>query len=518
MDDNGPHRLGGILLAGLAGATALLAFQPIGWWPIAWVCLVPLLPAGVPDAWNDRLARGYAFGVAFFGGGLAWLPESIGRFAGFSVAASWGATGVIVAFLALFPAVFTYLVGAVGCPRWRLLAFAPSLWVVLEVVRAQAWGGLPWLDLAATQVAGPLAAWLPLVDSTGVTALVVLINAGFALLAGSLRGVSPHALQRFGLVAPVVLVAALGLATFAVTDLTWVRPSGPTIPIGMVQAGRDDAHALTQRQASDMAATYRRLAKSVLPPARLVVLPESAVQTGLGQWREAFEAELDEGRAFLIGAAEKTLGGDRYNSAFLIHEQGRGRYRKQRPVPIGESRPPWLVAGWIDGGGPASGTVLPGDRPLPLVFSGLEIGPLICWEVRFPAIAMQQTVHGANLLINPANESWLQSQSAQSRSLAAARLRAAATGRPLVRVTNAGLSAVIGPSGAIQARIPTGGPWARVARVQPTDGQTPASVWRAYSNLPLVALGVILVTPLFGAGCRPEPNPSPGKCHGHPTY
>jgi len=79
----------------------------------------------------------------------------------------------------------------------------------------------------------------------------------------------------------------------------------------------------------------------------------------------------------------------------------------------------------------------------------LRYGPAICYEIVFPQIARQQTLHGAEVLVTITNDAWYDGTSAPRQHLNQARLRAVETDRYLLRAGTTGISAFVDPAGRI---------------------------------------------------------------------
>ncbi|MEF8943655.1 MAG: nitrilase-related carbon-nitrogen hydrolase, partial [Desulfohalobiaceae bacterium] len=180
----------------------------------------------------------------------------------------------------------------------------------------------------------------------------------------------------------------------------------------------------------------------------------------------------------------------------LFKDSGKARYRKQRLVPIGESRPPWIVAPFVGPVGETGNHVLPGRIRSPLEWQGTQFGPLVCWEIRFPGVVTDHLLAGTDILVNPANESWLDSDIAKQRSLAVARMRAAETGRMLLRIANWGLSAVIGPRGEILARLSGREPFAEVMQIKTYEGNTPYMALGLENRLRALSFLLLFIGPV----------------------
>lgn len=467
-----------------AGAVALLSFEPFGYYPFAWCCLAPLLLAAARPR-RRRFVDGYLFGLAFFGIGLSWLPPSIASFMTLTPIMALFGYAIIVGFLALFPAVFVLLSGFVLDTRIRCLLFAPALWIALEAIRFSAWGGLPWLSLAATQVDGPLAAWLPIVGEAGVNGLIVVINGSISLWFESLRG-------RVGKQAALTTFCGIATLTVAASVVRPVTPAFGSARVGIVQAAVPGSHTIDAEQHELLALDYRRLVTRAAESADLIVLPEAAVYESAGHWIASLDPIVTTGTHVLVGVLEDTPGGSRYNSAMLIDADGASSYRKQRLVPIAEYRTWWLPPMLV--GPDAPPPILDGRGSAVLDWNGTRIGASICWEIFFGHVISNSVRDGAELIVNIANESWILSDTAHARSLAVARMRAAELGRTLVRVVNRGTSAIIGADGTVQQQHAAATPLSVTANVPLHRGLTPYLHGNVDTVLRIAALAILIIT------------------------
>ncbi len=168
----------------------------------------------------------------------------------------------------------------------------------------------------------------------------------------------------------------------------------------------------------------------------------------------------DAATYFLIGAPLMPDGTEEFrNSALFISPAGKllGHYGKQQLVPLGESVPFWdfrpveiffsevlnLTQGWGRG---TEYTLF----TLPLsTGETLRFGVPICFEDAFPDLCRRFIKSGAELWFNLTNVSWSRRKSAEVQMLVAARFRCIENRRVMVRATNGGVTAVIGPKGEI---------------------------------------------------------------------
>jgi apolipoprotein N-acyltransferase len=80
----------------------------------------------------------------------------------------------------------------------------------------------------------------------------------------------------------------------------------------------------------------------------------------------------------------------------------------------------------------------------------VRAGVFICIESAYPSIARRFTDEGADALINISNDGYLGPTAVMRQHLANAVFRAVENGRPLLRVTNTGITAFITPAGEVQ--------------------------------------------------------------------
>jgi apolipoprotein N-acyltransferase len=96
------------------------------------------------------------------------------------------------------------------------------------------------------------------------------------------------------------------------------------------------------------------------------------------------------------------------------------------------------------------GDFTPGDKYTVMPVADHRAGVFICIESAYPWIARRMTNEGADVLINISNDGYLGPTAVMRQHLANAIFRAVENGRPLLRVTNTGLSALIRPDGYVE--------------------------------------------------------------------
>jgi apolipoprotein N-acyltransferase len=89
-----------------------------------------------------------------------------------------------------------------------------------------------------------------------------------------------------------------------------------------------------------------------------------------------------------------------------------------------------------------------------LLANGHHRLPLICFEIAFPDQLAANFTDETNILLTVSNDSWFGDSHGPHQHLEIARMRALEFGRPLLRATNNGVTAIVDHQGNIQARLP----------------------------------------------------------------
>jgi apolipoprotein N-acyltransferase len=104
----------------------------------------------------------------------------------------------------------------------------------------------------------------------------------------------------------------------------------------------------------------------------------------------------------------------------------------------------------------------------------------------------------AAMLVNVSNDAWFGNSLAPHQHLEMARMRARETGRPMLRATNTGISAIIDHNGRITRQSPQFEIAVVTGAVTPMQGATP---YVLMGNTPIVILSVVCLL-LCRFACR----------------
>ena len=456
-----------VVLALFSALLLILAFPNFEVWPLAWTALVPiLLVASSKHSWPAFFA-GWIFGIVFFYCTCYWLTYSMINFGGFPTPVAYAALLPGAFVIGIFPAFFTYAL-AKAVRAWSSIALflAPIMWVAFEWSRLQCTGQL-WNAIGYSQAYHP-----PMIGAArfgGVYAvgfLIVLVNAAVAFVILERR-------RRAFLVAIAASIAA-GLIVFGTDRLN--KPSAanteahvvaiqPNVPMALVKSVTE-MRQLTEHHFEVSEQALNKLPEDGKP--RLVIWPESPMYFSYGSdglLRERIANFAKQHHTFVLLNSQEVAPNDGlYNSAVLINEEGGlvSQYDKIRLLPFGEYVP---LPRWLPGAGLI--TAIVGDFTPGTEYRQMQIGPIragafICIESAYPNIARQFARDGADVLINISNDGYLGPTAVLRQHLANAVFRSVENGRPVVRVTNTGITAFITPRGEVIDATPTYRPDVRV--------------------------------------------------------
>jgi apolipoprotein N-acyltransferase len=130
-------------------------------------------------------------------------------------------------------------------------------------------------------------------------------------------------------------------------------------------------------------------------------------------------------------------------------------YVKRHLVPFGEYFPvPSFIRSWMRLMSLPYTDALPGEPDQPLIaVAGEKAAITICYEDVFGAEQLRYLPE-ATLLVNVSNDAWFGDSIAPHQHLQIARVRAAETGRYMLRTTNTGMTAVIDARGRVTGTVP----------------------------------------------------------------
>lgn len=461
----------GQLLLFLFGAMTTLTFAPFGLYFLMPVVMLPAMFVWVFTPPRASAKLSFWYGAGLFLSGTYWLYISIHVF---GQAPLWVAMLIMVG-LVLIMSAYCAAAGwiisrlAEGSAR-RLLFVGPAAWVTIEWLRGWLMSGFPWLAAGYSQIDSTLAGWVPLVGVYGASVVTVLSSA--ALLGAVIEKGRARWLYAGTVILPWVVGAAL-------QPIQWTEATDGSLRTTIVQGGVSQDRKWAADEFKPTLELYRN-ALLEYHDSDLVIWPEVAipstidqVERYIGEWQSDIQSQP---RTLLFGILERDLESRKvFNSVVMLNGHDRQIYRKRHLVPFGEYFPvPDFVRKWMRLMSLPTSDMSAGDEDQPLLeaLSGDKMAVAICYEDAYGAEQLY-ALPEASVLINVSNDAWFGDSIAPHQHLEIARMRALEAGRYVVRATNNGVSAFIGPKGELLDTAPQFEYAAITMDIIPHTGATP---------------------------------------------
>jgi apolipoprotein N-acyltransferase len=491
--------------SGLLLAAALPnEFIPYGTPLIAPIALIPVFYALLRSRRiRDSIRIGVIFAVISTGLSNYWL-------ANFGEFAVWTIGGPIIGYSLYNSLLFPVLQRIMQPPvRAERIFVAAAAWAGYEFLKSVGFLGYPW-----GLISYPAGVFLPLVqhvDVTGVWALSFLFAATNLLGAELLyhrervgRGSGPNerveiptlanelAARQYDVEIAAIskglilrstgfcLVLLTIMMAYGYRSLTRTVPVRAELELVMVQNNTDSWERGNEEPSLLVAQRLSRRGLRELSPVEpdLIVWSETLLRRPYARDRQYYRSfpANDPLAAFIAEAGVPLLTGGphvarygedwlSYNSTLLINPQGEleQHYGKRQLVPFAENIPFWefqsvrnffrevvgIYGTWTPGPEITLFEVALQNRDTPLRFA-----TPICFEDAFSGVARAMVREGAEVLINLTNNSWSQTNSAQTQHFVAAQFRAVEMRTTLIRSSNSGLSTIVDPHGRRVLELP----------------------------------------------------------------
>jgi apolipoprotein N-acyltransferase len=446
--------------------------------------------------------------------GFNWVTYTVHEFA----KVNWFVSGIGMILFALLGHVFVPVAGMLWFWSRKLwLGSARLSFALMAVFTALAelyvpmlfkWNfGYSWYGAGL-----PVYQWAEFIGFTGLSMLTILTNL-LVLFAWRKRA---QTVGKLGLTA--ILIVFLGLNGGGIWLKNRLPKPDASLSALMVQADISNLEKQAMERGNGFRAEilkkYLQVTEEGLaqnPAIDFVMWSETAFPSLLGpEFNESVYAQ--ELRNFLqahrVGLITGAYGKDDKsglitNSLFAIDKKGtvtEPHYSKTNLLALGEYIPGEETFPWLRAMLPMVGHFGRGPGPtLLLNFNGYAMGPQVCYESLFPEFSKGLADLGAQFIVNVTNDSWYGTWQEPYQHLYMTLARGIEFRRPVLRVTNTGVSTASLANGEVLTLSPTDGRWTGVYRIvyrtQPQTtfyqrhfGLMPGLLWSAL--VVLLATGV----------------------------
>jgi len=447
----------------LLGLALVFCYAPFSYYALIAIILPTWLYTLQGKSPKSAAKQGFVFAFGWFAAGISWVHVSIDQFGGLPLAISILLMILLCLYLALFLALACYLSARFSVNKQLNLWLLLPIWLLAEFLRGVFLTGFPWLTLGYSQIDSPLAAFAPVIGEKGLSALVILLSISLVYIVKNK--------QRYLHSTLIVIVA---MSALILNKASWVAPTGKTVTTAIVQGNIEQDLKWSPEQAWPTMLKYLDLTRKNYP-ADIIIWPESAITAVEPSTQAQDFLDIAQSSALLNNSAiisgiidydlnnrhyynnlvvmgkysqDDKLGGYQYNNS--------NRYAKHHLLPIGEFIPfadllrPIAPLFNLPMSSFSRGDYVQSN----LVANGYHLLPLICFEVAFAEQLSANFSDQTDLLLTVSNDAWFGDSHGPHQHLEIVRMRALEFGRPFLRATNNGITAVVNHQGEIIKQIP----------------------------------------------------------------
>lgn len=473
-------------MAVIVGACTTLAFAPYN---LAFIAILsPLLLLLLLSGQSTKRAKwiGYSWGLGQFATGISWVHISIDTFGGMPKIASVFLMSLLIAYLAIYPALWAYSLNRFfkkNSPSRFLLA-APALWVISEWLRGVVFTGFPWLSLGYSQINSPLANVAPIGGVETISLIIILVSGAMAYALSAKK-------WSYLLLAALIIGLGQGLSY-----VHWVQVNpAKNTKITLVQGNISQKLKWVPKYRWPTIERYTNLTEQHWD-SDIIIWPEAAIpafETEIPDYLSALDKLAKEhGTAIITGIVNQNTDQKYYNSVLTLGDNEQGayrfdltqRYNKHHLLVFGEYVPfehylrelaPFFNL-------PMSSFTEGAYLQPNIIAHGMHLVAALCYEIIFAEQLRDNLTSQTDFILTLSNDAWFGDSIGPLQHMQIAQMRALEFGKPLIRATNNGITAVTDHLGQIIKSLPQFEIGTLTVTLSPTTGTTP---YRQFGSVPL---------------------------------
>lgn len=494
-----------ILFALVSGSIAVFAFAPFHIWALSLLSYLGLIALFVDLAPKRAAAIAFFWGLGFFGAGVHWIYISLLQYGNLSPVIAIFIVLLFSCYLSLYPALFAYLVQRLSKPYSfiQLVVTVPVIWQLTEFLRGWILNGFAWLELGYSQLNSPLHVLIPVGGILFLNLLIPLL-CGLILYLFHHRNAWHRRDYLLGITGTMLFIGLLVSLSFVSWTQTDPRRHAN---FALIQGNVKQSIKWNPNQLTTTLQDYDRLTQQNLPDSDIIIWPEAAV-TDTEFSQQNYLKTLDkQARHFhhsiALGIIDRQFVGNRariYNSLIVLGNKTpyqypeQNRYNKRHLVPFGEYVPLRQILSPLAHllNIPMASMSAGQNKQPQLYIRGFHFATVICYEIILPELVWSAYTPDTDFILTVSNDSWFGNSIAPWQHLQMAQARALELGRPLLRSTNDGITAVVDHNGKIIKQLPQFRQAVLTINLSPTIGQTP---FGRFGALPywIITWGLVLI-------------------------
>ncbi|SJZ59916.1 apolipoprotein N-acyltransferase [Selenihalanaerobacter shriftii] len=446
------NKLINIILLIISGLLTGLPFSYPNLYFISWFSLVPLLLVIKDQTPRMAFRSGVLSGIFFFGTAIYWIvyPQLIFDLSlTFAVIVTIFLSIMLSILIGTFALISNYLIKHY---QNFILFLIPATWMIIEYLTRTIDSSFSFGIIGYTQAYFPIL--IQIADITGVygvTFLIILINV-------LIYKIILH--FKYNKILNKLEVITVSLLLIFVFSYGLINLNFPTnearrsLKLGLMQPNISQEIKWDHQHRTNIINWYVRLTDQLIEDndLDLVIWPETAIPFVLSpdnmNWQKYLLRRINKFNVSLFTGALNKINDNVYNQAILINQQIKmtDNYSKLSLVPFGEYIPfRNLLPAFV---GELVNDKTSGEKEKYFKLKGVTWSSPICSEI-LNASLVSELASNSQFLINISNEAWFHQSNAPIQIWQAAIFRAVENRRPVIKVSNTGVSGIINKKGKV---------------------------------------------------------------------
>jgi len=372
-----------------------------------------------------------------------WVTETVNYFGDVNIIIRWVLLFLLSAYLSIFLITFFYIF-----KRFENIFVLSIAYVIIELIKGTLFTGFPWMNLGLNSLGyKPLAMNAAFLGELGVSYIIIFINLSISRIFFGEKRYLLH------------LIIIFILSHIAYFYYKGDIGKGDRLKFALVQPSYNYLKKWDPDQRMYVINTVMKYTSDAVErKTDIVVLPESSFPLFIQDEVRIIDYFLSNSfnRAFIIGNIRyerKDSAINIFNSNLFISNGQIGYYDKIHLVPFGEYFPLKFITAPIQryffG---ENGDFTPGKATKIFEYKNRKIGSVICYEDAFYKIMLNTVKAGSEIIVITTNDSWFGKSRGRDQHFALSVMRSIEMGKGIIRSSQSGISACIGPFGNIIAK------------------------------------------------------------------
>jgi apolipoprotein N-acyltransferase len=384
---------------------------------------------------NNKISSTLFFGFGYFFVGLYWLIPCLVNFANTPIAIAILGHALLASLFSLYFLPLAYI---------KNLFSAILFFSSLEIVRAYALTGFPWLSVGFSQINNPfLSNYLSWIGVHGTTFITLTIA---VLLFNYYKNRNLKYL---------LIILFIFITGYLIGQIKFIHKNSTFQKYSLIQGNISQNIKWDLESLEKQVNTYVYLLNNT--KGDVLIFPETTLPLIFKNYPERFLTELNkkivlDNNKIILGSIINE-GNNYYNAAAILSENETKFYKKEHLVPFGEYLPLEKKLNKFYKNIlniPFSSLSKPNHESKKYLIGNQYANLNICYEDIF-----SQTYYAdkSEIFINLTNDAWYGNSPAAAQHLQIAQTRAAEFGRPILRATNTGETAYINEKGKVLNKL-----------------------------------------------------------------